>query len=152
MKLREISYGDDYAATITCPSCKEENEVVFTLSEMPVTYVEEDVTDPLVVDLPVIQKQLKVRFPRVGDEGYFNSAEYAIENLWRFVEEIDGHTSKPVIAKVIPKLPLKDAHTLLNALSATKYGINTKVRFVCGQCDHNEIMELPISTDFFTAT
>ena len=45
----------------------------------------------------------------------------------RFVEEIDGHTEKSVISKVIPQLPLKDAHALFNAMSADSYGTDTKV-------------------------
>jgi hypothetical protein len=152
MKLREISYGDEYQADITCPSCKEDNEVIFELSKMPVTYVEEDTTNPVVLTLPVLKKEIKVRFPRVADEHYFTNAEFAVTNLWRFVEEIDGQTKKTIISKIVPQLPLKDAHTVLKCISASNYGLDTKIRFVCAYCSHNEVMELPITTDFFTAT
>ena len=84
------------------------------------------------------------------DENYFSSANLALNNLWRFVEEIDGHSQKSIISKVIPQLPLKDAHTLLDAVGGSDYGLDTKVRFVCDYCNHNEIMELPITADFFT--
>ena len=68
------------------------------------------------------------------------------------MEEIDGYSQKKIISEVIPQLPLKDAHILLDTITATQYGIDTKVRFVCNFCNHNEVMELPISADFFTAT
>ena len=68
----------------------------------------------------------------------------------KVLEEIDGHTEKAIISKVIPQLPLQDAHTLMETMGATNYGLDTKVRFVCNYCDHNEIMELPITADFFT--
>ena len=152
MKLREISYGDDYNASINCTGCKKDNKITFTLSQLPITYLEENATNPISLDLPILQKPVKVRRPRVSDEQYFSNAEFAISNLWRFVEEIDGHSEKSVISKVIPQLPLKDAHVLLEALSAQDYGVNTKVRFVCNYCSHNEVMELPITTDFFTGT
>ena len=152
MKLRELSYGDEYNAVISCPSCKKDSEVTFTLSNMPVNFLEDDATDPMVFDLPVLKKQVKARFPRVSDEHYFTTAEFAIQNLWRFVEEIDGCRSKTVISKVVPQLPLKDAHRLLDHLSGTKYGVDTQVKFFCAYCSHTENMELPIGTDFFTAT
>ena len=151
MKLRELSYGDEYQAEITCPACKTDSSVKFILSQMPVTYMEDELTNPVTIDLPILKKAIKVRFPRVSDEHYFINAEYAMENLWRFIEEIDGVKGKAVIQKVVPQLPLKDAHAVLDVISASKYGINTKVRFECVYCSHNENMELPITSDFFTA-
>jgi len=151
MKLREISYGDDYTAGITCNECGKENRVSFTLSKLPVRYVEETLTDPQIIQLPVLNKKVKVRFPRVGDENYFSSAQQAMGNLWRFVESIDNCESKTVISKVIPQLPLKDAHFLFDVLGGSKYGTETKVRFICNYCSNNEVMELPITADFFTS-
>tara|TARA_R110002074_G_scaffold21657_2_gene67080 strand:+ start:611 stop:1390 length:780 start_codon:yes stop_codon:yes gene_type:complete len=150
MKLREISYGAEYNAGINCPSCKKDNEVQFDLSQLPVVELGDDFSNPMIVELPILKKTIKISIPRVADERYFANAENAINNLWRFVEEIDGHDQKSVISKVIPQLPLKDAHTLLDAMGASEYGIDTKVRFVCNYCSFNEVMELPISADFFT--
>lgn len=149
MKLREISYGEEYQASVSCTNCKRDNEVKFTLNKLPVRYVEEDVTDPLTIDLPILKKTIKVRLPRVADEGYFTNTNHAVNNLWRFVEEIDGHDEKSVISKIIPQLPLQDAHALFAAMSTDNYGVDTKVRFSCNYCEHSEVMELPITADFF---
>jgi len=119
---------------------------------MPVAEVEEDLTNPVVFELPVLKKKIELTLPRVRDEHYFENAEFAVSNLWRFVESIDGNTKKTIISKIVPQLPLKDAHTVLEWLSAAKYGIDTKVKFACAYCSFAEVMELPISTDFFTAT
>ena len=134
MKLREISYGDEYRANISCTACRKDNEVTFSLNQLPVHYIEDSFTDPLVIDLPILKKKIKVRLPRVSDERYFVNAEQAIGNLWRFIEEIDGHSEKSVISKVIPQLPLKDAHALLDSMAANEYGLDTKVRFLCNYC------------------
>jgi hypothetical protein len=150
MKLREISYGAEYKAQINCAGCRKDNEVQFDLSKLAVNPVDDDFSDPLTVELPILKKTIKVRLPRVSDERYFANAEQAINNLWRFVEEIDGHDEKSIISKVIPQLPLKDAHALLDAMGASQFGIDTKVRFVCNYCNFNEVMELPITADFFT--
>jgi len=151
MKLREISYGDEYQASITCTGCAKENKVKFTLSNLPVRYVEETLTDPQTIHLPILDKEIKVRLPRVRDENYFSNAQQAMGNLWRFVESIDNCEAKTVISKVIPQLPLKDAHVLLEVMGASQYGTDTKVRFACNYCSHNEVMELPITADFFTS-
>jgi hypothetical protein len=151
MKLREISYGDDYQASITCSECGKENKVKFTLSNLPVKYIEETLTDPQIIHLPVLDKEVKVRLPRVRDENYFSNAQQAIGNLWRFVESIDNCQAKTVISKVIPQLPLKDAHVLLEAMGTSEYGLDTKVKFICNYCSNSEIMELPITADFFTS-
>ena len=145
-----LSYGNTYTANINCNGCRKDNPVEFTLDEMPVRYLEDGETDPMTIQLPVLKKEIKIRRPRVQDEHYFANADFAVANLWRFVEEIDGHDEKGVLSKVIPQLPLKDAHAVLEALSANQYGIDTKVRFVCNFCSHNEIRELPITADFFT--
>jgi len=150
MKLRQISYGEDYQASISCSQCRRENSVKFDLSQLQINYVEEDATDPAEVTLPVINKKVKLRFPRISDEQYFNNLEGLTANLWRFVEEVGGHSKKTVISGVIKKLPLKDMHLLINTLQGKEYGIDTQVRFACNYCSHHEKMELPITADFFT--
>ena len=151
MKLREISYGPEYQVTINCPNCKAENNVKFELDTFSVNYADDDLTNPLKVHLPVINKEVTVRLPRVSDEHYFANAEQSLANIWRFVLDIGGYDSKAVISKVIPQLPLKDAHTLMQAIGCNEYGIDTNVRFACAYCDHIESMELPITADFFSS-
>ena len=151
MKLREISYGPEYTVSINCSKCKSENKVNFQLDTFNVRYADDNLTDPRTVHLPVLKKDVVVRLPRVTDEKYFANTEQSLVNLWRFVEKIDKYDSKPVISKVIPQLPIKDAHTLLEAIGCNDYGIDTNVRFDCAYCDNVESMELPITTDFFSS-
>ena len=73
MKLREISYGDDYNASITCENCKTENKVKFQLGSLPVTYVDDDYTNPITIELPILKKEVKLTLPRVKDESYFST-------------------------------------------------------------------------------
>ena len=151
MKLREISYGPEYTVSINCSKCKSENKVNFQLDTFNVRYADDNLTDPRTVHLPVLKKDVVVRLPRVTDEKYFANTEQSLVNLWRFVEKIDKYDSKPVISKVIPQLPIKDAHTLLEAIGCNDYGIDTNVRFDCAYCDNIESMELPITADFFSS-
>ena len=113
--------------------------------------MKEDYSDPVSVTLPVLEKVIKIRLPRISDEKYLNTLDNTTSNIWRFVEEIDGHTKKTIIAAVLKKLPIKDMHTILGILNGEDYGVDPEVRFACSYCSHHETMTLPINTDFFTS-
>ena len=75
MKLREISYGDDYNTLLVCSHCKAENPTTVKLSHLNVNPVPDDFVDPVTVMLPTIKKEAKVELPRVRDEK--NDAGYS---------------------------------------------------------------------------
>tara|TARA_Y100000034_G_C6857029_1_gene389623 strand:+ start:686 stop:1468 length:783 start_codon:yes stop_codon:yes gene_type:complete len=152
LKLREISYGKDFAALVTCPSCKVEGEVNFDLTKLPINYMDDSFENPIEVQLPGLGKSAKVRIPTVADEATLADAEQMLEQLWRFVVEIDGHANREIISEVINKLPVKDIHTILNVISGDDFGIQTKVKFECPSCADNSILEMPITPDFFTVS
>ena len=148
MKLREISYGDDYNTLLICSHCKAENPTTVKLSQLNVNPVPDDFVDPITVMLPTIKKEAKVRLPRVRDERMMQDTQTALDQIWRFVVEIDGHTDKSIIAPVVDKLPLKDIRTILNAIK-TDYGVDTKIKFECNSCGGVTVVDLPINSNFF---
>ena len=152
LKLREISYGDEFQANITCAKCHTETPIKFNLKELPVKYFSEDIQIPKEIELPVIQKKAKIRFPTVGDEAILSNSDSALAQLWRFVVEIDGHSNKEIISEVLSKLPIKDAHTIIDAISGDEFGVQTRVKFQCYQCRENATIDLPIGSDFFTVS
>jgi hypothetical protein len=148
MKLREISYGDEYNTLLVCQSCKAENPTTVKLSSLNVNPVPDDFTDPVEFILPSLQKKIKVRLPRVRDEKILTNSDTALDQIWRFVEEVDGHADKSIIAAVLNKLPIKDMRTILNAMK-TEFGIDTKVKFRCNDCKEVSVIDLPIDVNFF---
>lgn len=151
MKLREISYGDEYKTTLICQHCRFENITTIKLSELSVYPVPDDFHEPVEVTLPKIGKKAKVKFPRVKDEKFLGNSETVFDNLWRFVVEIDGHQDKSIIAAVLDKLPLVDMKTITNALKL-EYGLETKVKLVCSKCQGTSLLELPIDANFFNVS
>ena len=113
MKIREVSFGGDYTVDMVCNNCSLKNSVTFDIKSFKNTQIPDDLEDPREVFLEAIGKPAKVRFPRVQDEPYIMDASKIMDNLWRFVMEIDGKTNKAVIGKVIQKLPSKDVHILM---------------------------------------
>jgi len=148
MKLREISYGDDYNTLLICSHCQAENPTTVKLSQLNVNPVPDNFEDPITVMLPSIKKEAKVRLPRVRDERMMVDTESALDQMWRFVSEIDGHTDKSIIAAVVDKLPLKDVRTILNSIK-TDFGVDTKIKFECNSCGGVTVVDLPIDANFF---
>ena len=148
MKLREISYGDDYNTLLLCNHCGAENPTTVKLSELNVNPVPDDFKDPTTIILPELQKEVVVRLPRVKDERIFMDSATALDQLWRFVVSIDKHTDKSIIAPVIDRLPLRDVRTILNSIKS-EYGVDTKVKFACKDCGGVSVVDLPIDAGFF---
>jgi hypothetical protein len=148
MKLREISYGDEYNTLLICRNCKAENPTTIKLSQLNVNPVPDDFEDPTEVFLPGIKKTAKVKFPRVRDEKLLSDPAELMDKLWKFIEQIGEHKDKSIIAPVLEQLPLKDARTILNAMK-TEFGVDTKVKFHCSNCKEVSVVELPIDANFF---
>jgi hypothetical protein len=150
MKLREISYGDEYNCLIICPKCKAENPTKVLLSQLTVNPVPDDFSDKVTVTLPKLGKEVVLRYPRVRDDKY-GKAEAWVDNLWRYVVSLDNHTDKSIIAAVVDKLPLVDIKTIIGALSV-EYGIENKVVLECNSCGGASVVDLPIGANFFAVS
>ena len=148
LKLRELSYGDTYDARVVCSKCESEAEIGIIISELPVKELPEDFTDPVVVTLPKLGKEAKVRIPRVKDEQYLKNSQTAADQIWRFVSEIAGVTDKSIISELLKKLPLVDVKTIINAMNVD-YGVETKIHYQCDYCGGGSIIDLPINENFF---
>ena len=149
-KLREVSYGTDYKVNITCPKCSAESEVNVDISKLLVKEVPDDLSDPRKIYLPTIKKDATVRFPRLKEEKYMNLLENKNVQFWRFVEDIDGHKDKKVIAKVLEKLPLADMHILIGELTKPDYGMDSQINYICGECEGESVLNIPIGENFFS--
>jgi len=148
MKLREISYGDDYKCLLICKDCNSENPTTVKLSQLNVNPVPDDFTDPTEIYLEGIKKKALVRLPRVKDEKFLNTLTKGLDQIWRFVIDIDGNTDKSIIAAVVDKLPLRDVRYLMNALK-TDFGLDTMIKLQCQSCGGVSVLDLPIDANFF---
>lgn len=154
LKLREISYGDNYTATVACVKCQSDNRLNFTLSDLPVTPIDDSVKEETELTLPVTKVKIKVRIPTVQDEKYVISETGLFDNLWRFVISIEGNEDPVIISKFLsdPRVPLKDMHSIVDLVSLKDFGLQTTVRFDCEKCSQPNIITLPLGPDFFTVS
>ena len=149
-KIREVSYGPEYPVSITCPKCTLDSEVKIDISKLLLNEVPDDLSDPRKVTLPILKKDATVRFPRLREEKYVNFLGSKKIQLWRFIEDIDGNRDKKVIAKVLEKLPLTDTHIIISEIMKPDYGLDSKINFICGECDEETVIDIPIGENFFS--
>ena len=150
LKIREISYGAEYPAAITCPECETKSEVNIHLDQLLINYIPNDLEDPRTINLPKLKKSAKVRFPRVSDEVYLNNHQQIYDNIWRFVTELNEITDPVFINKAIPKMHIMDIKYLLGQILRSDLGLNPKFIFECGMCGKDTEMEVPINENFFS--
>lgn len=147
IKLRDISFGKEYSVRVPCEKCAYDKSFTFDISELPINFVPEDWEPITKVTLPVAKVDISVRLPRVKDEEYTTDPIKFSDNLWRFVDNVQGHKDKVLLKQFCDKITLPDRHTILNALNP-KYGIDSMVKFECSKCKHVTITPLPIGSDF----
>tara|TARA_Y100000310_G_scaffold320876_1_gene377773 strand:- start:173 stop:940 length:768 start_codon:yes stop_codon:yes gene_type:complete len=155
LKLRQISYGDEYNVELACPDCERKSSITIPISSFPVNKLPSDISEPYEVYLGEIKRNIFIRFARTRDESYTEDLDKFHTNLWRFIEKIqikdDRYASdKTLVAKVVEKLPRKDMHTLINKLMLNDYGIDSKFIFNCPKCKNGNLVEAPFGPDFFT--
>ena len=152
LKIREVSFGSTYKVEDICATCGYHNEISFDIAQFKLNQIPEDLEDPREIELPGLQKTVKVRFPRIPDEKYLQKPDEIMDQLWRFIVEIDGNANKTVVHKVLQKLPSKDIHVLVKEIFGTEYGINTRAPYSCDGCEDVNFIDLTFAQDFFSAS
>jgi|10_taG_2_1085330.scaffolds.fasta_scaffold04439_2 hypothetical protein len=151
-KLRELSYGDNYKITVECEDCGEKNELEVQLSKLNVNYADENYSKPIKVLLPDSKKTATLRRPKIKDAASMDDLEKLMNNLWRFVTDIEGHSDRMLIQNFIKKTTVRDVATVREALLSEEVGLDTAVRFLCRACESDTSVALPMTADFFTVS
>ena len=148
-KLREISYGDSYNIEVTCPDCSTANSLVVNISQLPVNFA--DTSKELTNEITLPDSEVKVvyRIPTTLDESYLTTPEVMMDNLWKMLVSVEGHTERIIVQGFVSKTTAKDISHIRNAILNDDLGIQTKVNFVCNKCSSDSRVELPINESFF---
>lgn len=66
LRIRTLSYGSTYEVKFKCPACEAEMPLTIDLARFNPTYVNEDITEPFELVLPVSKAKVKMILPRSG--------------------------------------------------------------------------------------
>jgi hypothetical protein len=154
MKLREISYQEKYPTVLACQSCAKPNNLIFTLDDLNIKYLEDDAEIEPEIELPKTKVKVKIKHPRLEDEVYLNDELKIVDNIWRFIVSINGIEDPTLITKFLkdPRIPIQDVHKLIESIFKSDYGVSMTVKFNCDSCNYQNIDTLPLGSNFFSVS
>lgn len=167
-KLREITYGSDYKVTVNCEHCNASNKVTVNLSELEVTSLDENDTEPFTITLPKSGDQLACKYLSCKDLNRLQNEVERIKLKDPTADESDVNFIPALCSRIVtingeewpaPKLTnyMQNMHAVdynyfnKKYLSITnKPGINLNWVDTCEKCGMPLIFEVPILSEFFS--
>ena len=158
--LREITYGENYKFTITCPECerKYEYEMDITKAEFK-EFTEEDNIGTKKIELPVSKYTVTMRAGCLGDEEEVlrlkkktDYNELTLRYTARALEVLDEN-GEPIspddYAEFFHALPGKDRAVITDEFKVIDGAEIPNVTVTCPKCGHEEEVEIPMTLEFF---
>lgn len=158
---RISGYGDSYSTHVVCPSCDKKVKNTFSLTEKAAEWeennVEVDDEGCFTVTLPLSKWNVKCRALTGLDEKKLISATVnktsedftLIDQLKMLIVSIQEVDDRSLIEKAIELMPALDSKFLRKSYEKIIPGLNLTDDFSCSSCGHEEVMEVPLTADFF---
>ena len=165
VSVRILGYGADYQGNVNCPKCDHTNEINVSLNDLNIKPLEvqplEAGTNRFGFLLPVTNKEVIFKFLTGREEEDILATlemkkKKGIQNdnvvttkLLHSIVSVAGITDRTKLAQFISFMPAKDSIALRHYMDEIEPGIDMKFDFTCSQCDHYEVMPLPLGPSFF---
>mgnify|MGYP001178550019 CR=1 FL=1 len=167
---RVSGYGPDYDTKVSCPACGKKSDYSFDLEDIPFSgagegeFTADGATETekgtFVLELPRSKVSVEVRLMRGKDEQDMikenkNRKRHKMEEqnltslLKRIIVSINGSASKSDIANFIENMPAMDSRFIRKAYKIVTPNIDLSQEFVCESCGHEQVLEVPLTADFF---
>jgi len=164
---RVSGYGNIYETKVGCPACGTKQDYSFNLNDASI-YDGSDAADLGVqanedgtfnITLPRTGVDVQFRLLNGRDEKSFLSGLQAdkkakserniTRQLAAIVVSLNGDTSMQAKQYFIENVPSIDSRHLRLAYRLAAPNIDLTQNFECGECGHEQEMEVPLSADFF---
>jgi hypothetical protein len=165
---RISGYGADYETQVTCPACQATQQNTFDLSGIDV-YDGSDLLPEEAVDnkdgtftttLPRTKLEITFRLLSGHDEkNLLSQTENArkakkeennvTRQLKQFIVAVNGDTSQEAVNYVVYNIPSMDARHLRHVYRLAAPNVNMTQNFECDSCGYEQVMEVPLTADFF---
>lgn len=162
---RISGYGAEYVTQVICPSCEKKVKNSFNLQEKFDEFVEEESLENLELSengtfkivLPGTKWAVECRGLTGQDEkrivtGINNKGKEEItllDQLMMLVVSIENVTDKAILKQAIEAMPAQDSKFLRKQYDKLVPALNLRHTFNCKECFHEEVMEVPLTSDFF---
>lgn len=166
INARISGYGPEYVTQVACPACEAKSKHKFDLLEHIDVPEEEKPDEPqatesgtFLIQLPktgwnVEVKPLTTRDERallklITDNKNKDNDSTLTKQLELLIQSINGEKDRAIIAQAVGIMPALDSKVLRKQYANAFPDMNLRKTFVCSACSHEEIMEVPITADFF---
>jgi len=165
--IRITGYGTDYKTNITCPGCSVTSPYTFDLESLEFkTLVQTDDAIEtgngtyLISGLPQTGAEVEVKFLTGRDEKNLASKLASnkkhnlglaplMEQTKSYIISVNGNTGENYINSFLENMPTRDARHLRTTYGGLVPDINMSHEYVCEECRHETILEVPLTADFF---
>lgn len=165
-KLRVVTYGPEYKLKIRCPYCGEIFDNTLNLDELDVKYLETDISDDFIINLPKSGSVVELRLQTPRDLDWIAQRTKEIKKnfpdmegspvialtLQTMIKSIDGKPLNPALAyDNLKQLPAADMNKIVQR--ATKLnemvGIDTAIKAECPSCHGDVNTTFRFTNEFF---
>ncbi len=165
---RVSGYGNDYNTTVNCPNCGASQEYSFDLNNANIHVGESDNSLALTANddgtftttLPRTKVEVAFRLLDGTDEKSMlaqaenarkrKKPEQAVTSQIRsMVVAVNGDETPQALNYLIENIPSLDARHLRLCYKQAAPNVDLTQHFSCGECDHEQQMEVPLTADFF---
>lgn len=170
VRLRVLTYGDDYPVQTRCRVCGKTFIKNVKLSELEINELPDDFKEPIRITLPVSKDVLELRIPRSKDINRYN--EMADQKATKYnldkdevnyifnamlgiisvngekIGTVDGMTDEELYAYV-SEFHAKDSSYIKHQFAKINVGYNTRIETNCPHCKAENRFRLPMTSDFF---
>lgn len=164
VRLRALTYGEDYPVDLRCPRCGKEFTETVKLSTLEVDELPKDFKEPIEITLPVSGDKLKLAIPRSGEINKFNElarrkaekfdlnpaeVQYIFQTMLGIKSVNDDEMVEDELYTYIEELPAKDSSYIKHEFSKIRVGYYTRLECDCPGCRNKVNFNLPMTSDFF---
>jgi len=166
ISIRITGYGPEYPYTSECTNCSNKNKNVARLDELGINRLEikpiELGKNEFEFTLPVTKKKITFKFlTDKDDKDREAAAKFASKhlktkvtnNITSFLEysilSIDNIRDKNKIKHFVMNMPAFDSKSIRKFINKNEPGIDMTHNFTCKDCDHENEVILPITSEFF---
>ena len=173
--IRISGFGQNYPIQIQCPQCNKFQTHIVDLSSLNAKTCSELGTIPLQphhnlfeYKLPNTGLVIKFKLMNGRDEQTITQYQEKVQQvessknnlvisnekeitlrMKQMIVSINDETSRNVISDAINTLPAMDSRSFRKHVESIEPGLVMKTLFTCKYCSNEEVVDIPISTDFF---
>lgn len=166
VRIRCLTYGEDYNVSLRCPHCNRDFEHVIKLSELEIDELDDTFHDHWEFQLPVCGDTITMTIPKVKDnlendkmakrkaeKFHLNLDEVRyIFGMMLGIEKVNGMDMIPdELYSYVSNLSGRDSAFLRKQKGDIKVGYETNLETDCPSCGDSFKFSMPLSMNFFLA-